>query len=175
MAFPRSLAHSIARPLISYRPRNIRPKTQNSPNTLTGVVSATNAQIDYTGTTGPVCVFGVANTGTGDCLYVSDPVNGDYLIIDFICPNPLGQVVLQDGCISGGNEAITATIVSGAQVRCFINAPPPNTPGWIATASATCANLEIVTASGNAIAATLPKLNAGMTRAQTIASFKADP
>lgn len=144
------------------------PPGPPGPNALTGQAGAANAVIDYSGAT-PTCSAAVVQgVGEADCAYVSDPT-GDYVILEFICP--AGQTSLQNGCVSGGPEAITSVIQQVDTVQCFINAPNPANPAWVSSVTSTCVDLTITAASGKALVATVPKVSASSSRGQTIASL----
>lgn len=142
----------------------------HSPNSLTGLAAAANAVIDYTDPANPVCNAAlVQGAGTAECAYVNDPL-GPYVVLEIQCPP--GQTSLQNGCVSGGSEAVTAVIQQIGTVQCFINAPIPANPGWISSVTSTCVDLSITSSvSGKALVSTLLKPSAMTSRAQAIASF----
>jgi len=125
--------------------------------------------VDNTGPV-PTCLpFGGDPVPGTACEYVSDPA-GDYVQTQLICPG--GQTALQNGCLSGGNEAITATLQNIGTVECYIEAPPRPSVGWITTVAAVCVDLELVNvANGAKLVSTLPKLTAGRSRASIRASL----
>lgn len=142
----------------------------NSPNALTGQVAAANAQIDFTDPTKPVCTIGIA-TGLGfaECEYFNDPV-APFIIMKLDCP--AGQTALQNGCISGGAEALTGTVQDIGSLLCYVNAPATANPAWIASITATCVDLTITAVNSNkALVSTLPKLSTVASRASIRASF----
>lgn len=149
-------------------------KINNSPNALTGQLTAVNGQLDFT-TSPPTCTAGVVQGNPliqADCEYntIDDPQN-PYVVIELICPP--GQIALQQGCASTGPQALTATIQQADTAQCYYNAPvgiPAG--GWTGTVSATCVDMTITAANGAKLVATVPRVSAGASRAKLAASFK---